>query len=114
MAQIELKIGGNAYTVACRDGEEEHLTKIAEIVDKKAQDARQAVGGVSEVRQLLFASLLLADELDEARKAPPAAAAPVPASAPPAAEPANDEHASLLEDIAARLENLALHLERRG
>ena len=24
MAQIELKIGGNAYTVACRDGEEGH------------------------------------------------------------------------------------------
>ena len=110
MAQIELKIGGNAYTVACRDGEEEHLTKIAEIVDKKAQDARQAVGGVSEVRQLLFASLLLADELDEARKGP--AAAPAPAAA--VDETANDEQASLLEDIAARLENLALHLERRG
>ena len=106
MAQIELKIGGNAYTVACRDGEEGHLTKIAEIVDKKAVDARQAVGSVSEVRQLLFASLLLADELDEARKGAPAAA--------PAPQAQSDEHLSLLEDIAARLENLALHLERRG
>lgn len=115
MAQIELKIGGNAYTVACRDGEEGHLTKIAEIVDRKAQDARQAVGGVSEVRQLLFASLLLADELDEARKAPAAAApTPTPVPATPAADNNNDAHASLLEDIAARLENLALHLERRG
>jgi len=112
MAQIELKIGGNAYTVACRDGEEGHLTKIAEIVDKKAVDARQAVGSVSEVRQLLFASLLLADELDEARKGAPAAApAPSPVPAPQAQ---SDEHLSLLEDIAARLENLALHLERRG
>ncbi|RJT25622.1 cell division protein ZapA [Chakrabartia godavariana] len=112
MAQIELKIGGNAYTVACRDGEEGHLTKIAEIVDKKAVDARQAVGSVSEVRQLLFASLLLADELDEARKGAPAAA-PVPSPAP-APQAQSDEHLSLLEDIAARLENLALHLERRG
>ncbi len=112
MAQIELKIGGNAYTVACRDGEEGHLTKIAEIVDKKAVDARQAVGSVSEVRQLLFASLLLADELDEARKGAPAAApAPSPVPAPQAQ---SDDHLSLLEDIAARLENLALHLERRG
>ena len=112
MAQIELKIGGNAYTVACRDGEEGHLTKIAEIVDKKAVDARQAVGSVSEVRQLLFASLLLADELDEARKGAPAAApAPSPVPAPQAQ---SDEHLALLEDIAARLENLALHLERRG
>ena len=84
MAQIELKIGGNAYTVACRDGEEGHLTKIAEIVDQKAQDARKAVGGVSEVRQLLFASLLLADELDEVRKAPSAASGPQSAPAAPA------------------------------
>ncbi|MFM5913646.1 MAG: cell division protein ZapA [Chakrabartia godavariana] len=112
MAQIELKIGGNAYTVACRDGEEGHLTKIAEIVDKKAVDARQAVGSVSEVRQLLFASLLLADELDEARKGAPVPA-PVPSPAP-APQAQSDEHLSLLEDIAARLENLALHLERRG
>lgn len=114
MAQIELKIGGNAYTVACRDGEEGHLTKIAEIVDTKAQDARQAVGSVSEVRQLLFASLLLADELDEARKGagPPAQPAdPAPAVAAPTP---NDEHLTLLDDIAARLENLAMHLERRG
>lgn len=116
MAQIELKIGGNAYTVACRDGEESHLTKIAEIVDKKAGDARQAVGSVSEVRQLLFASLLLADELDEARRAggsAPEKDAPT-AVVPPPPEAANDEHFSLLEDIAARLENLAMHLERRG
>lgn len=114
MAQIELKIGGNAYTVACRDGEESHLTKIAEIVDKKAGDARQAVGSVSEVRQLLFASLLLADELDEARRAAGSAPVAPPAGATATPDAANDDHLTLLEDIAARLENLAMHLERRG
>jgi cell division protein ZapA len=114
MAQIELKIGGNAYTVACRDGEEAHLTKIAEIVDGKAHDARKALGSVSEVRQLLFASLLLADELDEARKGSGAAAAPAPSAPAVTPDAANDEHISLLDDIAARLENLAMHLERRG
>ena len=114
MAQIELKIGGNAYTVACRDGEEAHLTKIAEIVDGKAHDARQALGSVSEVRQLLFASLLLADELDEARKGTGVPTAPVPSDPSVTPDAANDEHISLLDDIAARLENLAMHLERRG
>lgn len=114
MAQIELKIGGNAYTVACRDGEEAHLTKIAEIVDGKAHDARQALGSVSEVRQLLFASLLLADELDEARKGTGVPATPAPSAPAVTPDAANDEHISLLDDIAARLENLAMHLERRG
>lgn len=110
MAQVELKIGGNAYTVACRDGEEGHLTSIASLVDSKATQARQSVGGVSEVRQLLFASLLLADELEEARSKGGA-----PSSADSANATADDAHnAELLEDIAARLESLAARLEQRG
>lgn len=110
MAQVELKIGGNAYTVACRDGEEGHLTSIASLVDSKATQARQSVGGVSEVRQLLFASLLLADELEEARTKGGTPSSPESANA--AAEDARN--AELLEDIAARLESLAARLEQRG
>ncbi len=113
MAQVELKIGGNAYTVACRDGEEAHLTSIASLVDSKATQARQSVGGVSEVRQLLFASLLLADELEEARGKGGAASA---SNTDMAAETAADDarNAQMLEDIAARLESLAARLEQRG
>jgi cell division protein ZapA len=109
MAQVELKIGGNAYTVACRDGEEAHLTSIASLVDSKATQARQSVGGVSEVRQLLFASLLLADELEEARGKGGAASA---SNTDMAADDARN--AQMLEDIAARLESLAARLEQRG
>lgn len=113
MAKVDLVIGGNSYTVACRDGEEANLTKAAALVDAKAQQARQALGGISEVRQLLFASLLLADDLAEARLGP-AAAAPVP-PAPPAHVDATDNlDAELLEDIADRLESLARRLEQRG
>ncbi|MFM7027446.1 MAG: cell division protein ZapA [Chakrabartia sp.] len=112
MAKVDLVIGGNSYTVACRDGEEPNLTKAAALVDAKAQQARQALGGVSEVRQLLFASLLLADDLAEAR--PPAPAA-TPAPPPPApADAADNLDAELLEDIADRLESLARRLEQRG
>lgn len=68
MAKVDLMIGGHAYTVACRDGEEARLAELASLVDGKAQDARRALGGVSEARQLLFAALLLADDLDETRR----------------------------------------------
>jgi cell division protein ZapA len=104
MAEIDLSIGGNNYTVACRDGEEAHLRSIAAVVDKKADEARVAVGGVSEVRQLLFASLLLADELEEARGGAATAA-------PGATDGAN---LAILEDIAVRLETLASRLENRA
>ena len=80
MASVEVEIAARKYSVACRDGEEEHLRSVAAIVDRKAQDAAAALGSLSEARQLLFASLLLADELKEHRsgQAPPPPAEPDP------------------------------------
>lgn len=108
MAKVDLLIGGNSYSVACRDGEEATLLAAAALVDAKAQQAKRGLGGMSEVRQLLFASLLLADEIEEARRN---GRAPAPAPAPAAD---SGLEAELLEDIAARLENLATRLEQRG
>jgi cell division protein ZapA len=76
MAEVNVLIGGQTYSVFCRDGEEPHLTRLAAMVDAKANEARSAVGAGGDVRQLLLASLLLADELDEARAANLRAKAP--------------------------------------
>ena len=65
MADVELSVGGRHYSIACRDGGEDHLRAIAAHVDRKAAEARAAVGDVNEARQLLFAALLLADEIAE-------------------------------------------------
>lgn len=102
MASVEVEIAARKYSVACRDGEEAHLRSVAAIVDGKAQDAAAALGSLSEARQLLFASLLLADELKEHRSglAPPPAAEPDPAVA------------DALERLAQRVESLAEQLER--
>jgi cell division protein ZapA len=106
MADVTIEIGGRRYDVTCRDGEEDQLRRLAGIVEEKAAQARAAVGGVTEVRQLLLASLLLADELSDLRAsradgAPTAPAAPDPALA------------VALERLAARVESVADHLEGR-
>ena len=102
MAEVMLQIGGHQYQVACRDGEEPHLQKIAAMVDEKMVEARSAVGDMGEVRQLLLASLLLADELIELRKAPLAAANGLDSSSAPA---------ELLEQLAQRIESVVAKLE---
>jgi cell division protein ZapA len=104
MATIDVEIASRRYSVACRDGEEEHLRSVAAVVDKKARDAAGALGSLSEARQLLFASLLLADELKERE-------AGIPPPAPPK-EPAYDPAvANALEQLAERMELLAERLE---
>jgi cell division protein ZapA len=102
MASVEVEIGARKYSVACRDGEEEHLRSVAALVDRKARDAEAALGNMGEARNLLFASLLLADELKEAR----AGIAPEPESDPAVGE--------ALERLAERMEMLAQRLEQAG
>ena len=99
MSEIDVFIAGRAYKVACRDGEEDSLRKAASLVDAKSREALAGLGTLSEARQLLFASLLLADDLVDDGKGPPP---------PPPVDPAVAERA---ERIADRLESLASTLE---
>src|SRR6186997_3215628 len=104
MAEIDVFIAGRAYKVACRDGEEDSLRKAASLVDAKSREALSGLGTLSEARQLLFASLLLADQLVDQR--------PEPVSPPPPAVPAVDPQvAQRAEALATRLEALASRLE---
>lgn len=67
MAEVTLSIGGRTYNVHCGDGEEGHMTRLAHMVDEKTAEARRGAPGLTEVRQLLFAAILLADEVHDLR-----------------------------------------------
>jgi cell division protein ZapA len=102
MSNVTLTICGRDYTVACAAGEEAHVMGLGRMIDSKLE-AMGNMAGQSETRQLLFAALLLADQLHEAGPAPAAVATGSTAS--------DDVSADRLESIAARLENCASHLE---
>jgi cell division protein ZapA len=73
MAEIELSIAGRSYRVACRTGEEDTLRAAAALVDGKSREAIAGLGTLTESRQMLFAALLLADQLLDGNSATPAA-----------------------------------------
>ena len=99
MASIEVEVAGRKYVVACRDGEEAHLRSVAALVDKRARDAGEALGSLAESRQLLFAALLLADDLKEVQSGGTVAAPP------------DDGLAEAVEALADRVERLADRIE---
>ncbi len=98
MAEVELTIAGRNYRVACRAGEEENLRAAGVLVDAKSKEALAGLGSLSESRQLLFASLLLADQIVDGREV----------ILPTGPDPALAERASKIAD---RLESLADALE---
>ena len=101
MAEVEINIAGRQYRVACRDGEEDNLRAAAALVDNKSREALAGLGTLSEARQLLFAGLLLADQLIEKKNADPSAAP-------------TDRSGEQAEALALRLERLAEVLEQEA
>jgi cell division protein ZapA len=103
-ATVDLTIAGRTYQVACREGEEESLQAAARMVDAKSREALAGLGTLSEARQFLFASLLLADQLMDKN---PAAVPPPPVVGTP-----DSETVGRAEALAGHLESLAEALER--
>ena len=101
MAEVDIDVAGRTYRVACRDGEEENLRAAAAIVDSKSREALAGLGALSEARQLLFAALLIADQLIEKK----GAQAPLPSATP------DPQVVRRVDALAERLERLATNLE---
>lgn len=98
MSDVALLIGGRSYTVACADGEEDHILELAAMIDERLSRMGTNLSHM-EAKNLLFAALMLADEVHEAkrRQQPPADTARL---------------AVQLDRVALALENAASTLER--
>jgi len=67
MPQVSINIANRTYELACGEGEEQRVHELAAYVDEKVTQLRRQLPGVAEVKLLVFASLMLADESREAR-----------------------------------------------
>ena len=108
MSNVVLSIGGRTFSVACADGEECHIEMLGNVIDRKVQTLGVSAGQ-NEVRMLLYAALVLADELHEASAAHATQPATTLALPEQTTAPATSDN---LERIADMLENLASRLEQ--
>ena len=66
MAQVSVTINGRQFRMACEDGQEEHLTKLAKELDERIEKLRGNFGEIGDNRLLVMAALTMADEIAEA------------------------------------------------
>jgi cell division protein ZapA len=62
MADVLVSVGGHAYRLACREGEEAALRSAARLLDARAIQLSQSLGALTEARLLLMAGLMVAGE----------------------------------------------------
>ncbi len=68
MAQVSVTISGRVYRMACDDGQEDYLARLARDVDARIGQLRSAFGEIGDTRLAVMAAIMVADELTELRK----------------------------------------------
>lgn len=67
MGQVTITINERAYTVACEDGQEQHIEQLGGYLDDKARGLVRDVGMVSDNLLLVMTALTVADECTDLR-----------------------------------------------
>ena len=65
MPQVNVTINGRQFRMACEDGQEEHLTRLARELDGRIETLRGKFGEIGDTRLTVMAALTVADELGE-------------------------------------------------
>lgn len=68
MAQVSVTIDNRKYRLACNEGEEARLERLAATVDEKIGELREVFGEIGDQRLVVMAALTVADDLAEARE----------------------------------------------
>ena len=65
MAQVTVVINGRQYRLACEEGQEAHLKRLAEDLDRRIGGLRKQFGEIGDTRLTIMAALMVSDEVTE-------------------------------------------------
>ena len=68
MPHVSVTINGRQYRMACDDGQEHHLARLAHDLDQRIANLRGTFGEIGDTRLTIMAALMLIDELSEQRQ----------------------------------------------
>jgi cell division protein ZapA len=65
---VTVTIDGKVYRMACDEGQEEHLTDLAERFDRYVAHLKDSFGEIGDQRLTVMAGIMVMDELSELQK----------------------------------------------
>ncbi|MGR7995657.1 MULTISPECIES: cell division protein ZapA [unclassified Xanthobacter] len=119
MPHVSVTIAGRQYRMACDEGQEDHLVRLAHDIDTRISQLRTAFGEIGDQRLVVMAAITIADELAEARNRIRALESDIEgqrdarASAIARIEASEGEVARTIEEVAERIERLVADLVPR-
>lgn len=119
MATVTVTIDGKAYRMACDEGQEEHLSGLADRFDQYVTHLKSSFGEIGDLRLTVMAGIMVMDELAETQKRIKTLEAEVETlrrshdEALTSADKNDAAITGMLSDVAARLEQVASRIAPR-
>jgi cell division protein ZapA len=68
MPHVSVTINGRHYRMACDDGQEHHMARLAQDLDQRIANLRGTFGEIGDSRLTIMVALMLVDELSQQRQ----------------------------------------------
>lgn len=68
MPEVNVDINGRKYRLACEDGQEENLERLARKFDERVESFKGAFGEIGDNRLTIMAGLAVVDAMEETEK----------------------------------------------
>ena len=118
MAEVDIRINGKQFSIACDDGQEQRVVDLANFVDSRVREMAAAGAGANESHLLVLTSIVMADELFNARDAATSGghqpAPEMPANAIQIIQEDESAIVNAVEKIANRVDSLTGNLQKAG
>lgn len=115
MSDVSITINGRIYEIGCDPGQEGRIAELAAYIDQRLQQISRSGAAYSDAHLMVLTSLVIADEMFEAKESAREAKRPAAAAAPaaPAAQTREDEQAlvRVLDQITRRIDGIAARVQ---
>lgn len=65
MSKADIVLLGKTFSIACAEGQEPHLLKLADQLNTRLEALKDTIGDIGDTRLLIAAGLSLVDDLNE-------------------------------------------------
>lgn len=112
MAEVNISINGKQYGIACDDGQEQRVMDLANFVDGRLKEIASAGAGTNDSHLLVLTSIVMADELFDARDAVANGNQQQPLSGLQITEADEGQIVSAIDQMANRIDKIAGSLSK--
>jgi cell division protein ZapA len=114
MAEVDIRINGRQFSIACDDGQEQRVVDLANFVDGRVKEMAAAGAGTNESHLLVLTSIVMADELFNARDAANSGGYSAPVNGIQITRDDESNIIKAVDDIAGRVESMTGSLQKAG